>query len=86
MLERRVTMKFRFAWLALAALAVILAGCKVSVIRSEYAPSSLMEQTLVLTNDLVGGPLDAHPQSLVHPVSSPITYSLLGRRHGTGIR
>ena len=46
-------MRTRFAWPALLALAFVLAGCKVAVVRVDYAPGSLRGRTLVLTNDTV---------------------------------
>ncbi len=67
-------MKIRHAGIALVALLLTLAGCKVSVIRTEYAPGSLNGQTLILTNDSFGGPLAGYPDSQVYAVPIRVTY------------
>ena len=70
-------MKIRHAIIVLVALLMTLAGCKVSVIRSEYAPGSqreLLEQTLILTNESFGGPLSSYPQSDVYAVPNRVKY------------
>ena len=67
-------MKIRHAGIALVVLLLTLAGCKVSVISTEYAPGSLNGQTLILTNDSFGGPLTAYPDTLVYAVPIRVTY------------
>ena len=67
-------MKIRHAGIALVALLLTLVGCKVSVIRTEYAPGSLDGQTLILTNDSFGGPLAGYPGSLAFAVPIRVTY------------
>ena len=68
-------MRIFHAGIALGAL-LLLAGCNVSVIRTEteYAPASLDGQTVILTNDSFGGPLAAHPDTLVYAVPIRVTY------------
>ena len=67
-------MKIRHAGIALVALLLTLAGCRVSVMLADYAPGSLDGQTLILTSDSFGGPLAEYPDSLVYAVPIRVTY------------
>lgn len=72
-------MNKRLVCLALIAIAVLLAGCSVTVTtRGTLAPDTLEEMRLVLTNEDSGGRLESHDSSVnAFPVEREITYYFL---------